>query len=295
MQPGTDRILTAHAGSLPKPAELLSMVYAHERGEPVGADELAVGMRTAVDETVRKQLDAGVDMVNDGEVAKPSFATYVKDRLTGFGGEGSIMQLAPRIMDLDQFPDFAERVPALAASVSGIRYTSCDGPVSFTGQDAVQTDIDNLKASAAGAAPPSAAQPQQGRPSRPLHRRRARGRDHRSYARVDSQSRRTALRDRHRNPGASHRRSQQLRPATPQSPIAGLSPGALPRLRCSLRCVHGVASYCGLTASLGAPIDDLNGRVSAVAEGYRTIGPGVCRRRPRPRMIQASRIPICRA
>ncbi len=153
MQPGTDRILTTHAGSLPKPAELLSMVYAHERGEPVGADELAAGMRTAVGETVHKQLDAGVDMVNDGEVAKPSFATYVKDRLTGFGGEGSIMQLAPRIMDLDQFPDFAERVPALVASVSGIRYTSCDGPVSFTGQDAVQTDIDNLKATAADAAP----------------------------------------------------------------------------------------------------------------------------------------------
>jgi 5-methyltetrahydropteroyltriglutamate--homocysteine methyltransferase len=154
MRPSTERILTTHAGSLPKPAELLSMVYAGEHHEAVDVDSLSANARPAVAETVRKQLDAGVDIVNDGEVAKPSYATYVKDRLTGLGGEGSLEALARHVMDLDDYPDFAEqRVPALIASISEVRYTACDGPVSYTGQDAVRADIANVQAAVEGAAP----------------------------------------------------------------------------------------------------------------------------------------------
>jgi len=145
--------LTTHAGSLPRPPELLAEVYAQETGAPVDADKLGADVRSAVNKTVRKQLDAGVDIVNDGEVSKPSYATYVKDRLTGFGGESSLEDLVPVILDLSEFPDFAAaRIPPIVVSLANIRFTACDGPVAYTGHDALQTDIDHLKAAVAGAA-----------------------------------------------------------------------------------------------------------------------------------------------
>lgn len=70
------------------------MVFAQEAGESVDAARLEAEIQAAVKETVKKQLDAGVDVLNDGEVSKPSYATDVKDRLTGFGGEGSIQEVA---------------------------------------------------------------------------------------------------------------------------------------------------------------------------------------------------------
>jgi 5-methyltetrahydropteroyltriglutamate--homocysteine methyltransferase len=150
MQRSTDRILTTHAGSLPRPAKLLPLLIALDAGESVDPGELAAEVRSAVTETVEKQLAAGVDVINDGEVSKPSYATYVKDRLTGFGGEGSIEEVASSVARLDQFPDYAEQWQATMASVSQIRFTTCDGPVSFVGQEAVQADIDNLKAAVDG-------------------------------------------------------------------------------------------------------------------------------------------------
>jgi 5-methyltetrahydropteroyltriglutamate--homocysteine methyltransferase len=146
MQPSTERILTTHAGSLPRPAQLLPLVFAQEAGESVDADRLDAEIQAAVKETVKKQAAAGVDVLNDGEVSKPSYATYVKDRLTGFGGEGSIQEVAAAVMNLDDFPDFADHMAATMASAAEIRFTSCDGPVSYVGQAAVRTDIENLKA-----------------------------------------------------------------------------------------------------------------------------------------------------
>ncbi|MBV9047365.1 MAG: cobalamin-independent methionine synthase II family protein [Solirubrobacterales bacterium] len=151
MKRSTDRILTTHAGSLPRPAELLPLLLAQEAGEGDSA-EFAAEVRGAVKETVKKQLDAGVDVINDGEVSKPSYATYVKDRLTGFGGEGSIEEVASSVATLEGFPDYAEQWQATMESVSQIRFTTCDGPVSFVGQQAVQADIDNLKAAVDGGA-----------------------------------------------------------------------------------------------------------------------------------------------
>lgn len=150
MQPSTGRILTTHSGSLPRPASFLPLVFAQEAGEPVDAAQFAGETRAAVRETVQRQAEVGVDVLNDGEVSKPSYATYVKDRLTGFGGEGSIEWVASAVMGLEDFPDFAQKLAETVESAATIRFTTCDGPVSYTGQSAVQADIDNLKAALDG-------------------------------------------------------------------------------------------------------------------------------------------------
>jgi len=150
MQPGAGRILTTHSGSLPRPSRFLSLVLAQEAGESVDEAQFADEVRAAVRETVRLQADAGVDVLNDGEMGKPSYATYVKDRLTGFGGQGSIEQVAASVMALEDFPDFAEKQAQTVASAATIRFTTCDGPVQYVGQAAVQSDIDILQASTGG-------------------------------------------------------------------------------------------------------------------------------------------------
>ena len=150
MQPGADRILTTHSGSLPRPPGLLPLVLAQEAGQPVDEARFQDEVQAAVRETVQRQAEAGVDVLNDGEVSKPSYATYVKDRLTGFGGEGSIEEVAASVMGLEDFPDFAEKMARLMASAATIRFTTCDGPVTYVGQRAVQADIDNLKAAVEG-------------------------------------------------------------------------------------------------------------------------------------------------
>ena len=146
MQPGTGRILTTHSGSLPRPPRFLSLVLAREAGEPVDEAQFTDEVRAAVRETVRLEAGAGVDVLNDGEMSKPSYATYVKDRLTGFGGEGSIEEVAASVMGLEEFPDFAEKMAQTMASAATIRFTTCDGPVSYVGQ----SDIDTLWAATEG-------------------------------------------------------------------------------------------------------------------------------------------------
>src|SRR5262249_59408109 len=89
MQRSRDRFLTTHTGSLPRPDDLIRMMYAKEEGVPVDSDALAVRVKAAVAEVVRKQADACIDLINDGEMSKPSYATYIKDRLEGFGGTGN--------------------------------------------------------------------------------------------------------------------------------------------------------------------------------------------------------------
>jgi 5-methyltetrahydropteroyltriglutamate--homocysteine methyltransferase len=87
MKRSTDRILTTHTGSLPRPSELLDELVRRDRGEPVDADGLAARVRAAVADSVRRQTDAGVAVVNDGEAGQIGYATYVTQRLEGFGGE----------------------------------------------------------------------------------------------------------------------------------------------------------------------------------------------------------------
>ena len=151
MQPTADRILTTHSGSLPRPAKFLPLLLAQESGQPIDEARFGSEVRSAVRETVQRQADAGVDVLNDGEVSKPSYATYVKDRLTGFGGEGSVEEITGSVTaGLEEFPDFAEKMAQTMASAQTIKFTTCDGPVSYVGQDALQADIDNLKAATEG-------------------------------------------------------------------------------------------------------------------------------------------------
>src|SRR5499433_2824385 len=106
MQRSTDGFLTTHTGSLPRPADLIRMMYAKEEGVPVDAAALGARIRAAVAEAVQKQVSAGVAIVNDGEMSKPSYATYVKDRLNGFGGASHPLTYR----DLVDFPEMAKRV-----------------------------------------------------------------------------------------------------------------------------------------------------------------------------------------
>src|SRR2546423_14141674 len=88
MNRSTDRILTTHAGSLPRPRDLLEMVRTRARGERVDEDAFQTRLRLAVGEGVRRQADLGVDVVDDGELGKPSFVTYVRERLSGLTRQG---------------------------------------------------------------------------------------------------------------------------------------------------------------------------------------------------------------
>ena len=89
MQRSTERILTTHTGSLPRPDNLVQLMIAREQGKSVDATELADSVRNAVAEVVKHQVDVGIDIISDGEMSKIGFANYVKDRLTGFGGESN--------------------------------------------------------------------------------------------------------------------------------------------------------------------------------------------------------------
>src|SRR5919204_3171167 len=108
MKRSTDRILTTHTGSLPRPPDLLDMLRARESGEPVDARAFAERVRSAVAEVVRQQVEAGIDVVSDGEMGKPSFATYVTHRLSGFGDENP----APRVSaEWEAFLEWASQLP----------------------------------------------------------------------------------------------------------------------------------------------------------------------------------------
>jgi 5-methyltetrahydropteroyltriglutamate--homocysteine methyltransferase len=145
MKRSTDRFLTTHTGSLPRPDDLIRMMYAKEEGVPVDRAALGARVREAVAEVVKKQVDAGIDLVNDGEMSKPSYATYVKDRLAGFGGTGNTFVY----QDLAQFPRLAQRVFGDPGR-SRRKTPACNGPIGVRDAAAAQTDADNLKAAIAG-------------------------------------------------------------------------------------------------------------------------------------------------
>jgi 5-methyltetrahydropteroyltriglutamate--homocysteine methyltransferase len=139
----TEHILTTHTGSLPRPPELLEVLQRRDRGE-AGGNGLAEQVREAVADVVRRQAEAGVSVVNDGEAGKIGYSTYVKERLEGFGGEGG---LAGMPADMVEFPDYLQRV------MSGLDFEmpACIGPVSYRDLDAVRADIANLRAALEGA------------------------------------------------------------------------------------------------------------------------------------------------
>jgi 5-methyltetrahydropteroyltriglutamate--homocysteine methyltransferase len=145
MQRSRERFLTTHTGSLPRPDDLIRTMYAREEGVPVDASALAARVRAAVAEVVRKQAGTGVDLINDGEMSKPSYATYIKDRLNGFGGTGNTFVY----QDLAEFPRLEKRVFGDPGR-SRRKTPACNAPISVRDAQAAQTDADNLKGALAG-------------------------------------------------------------------------------------------------------------------------------------------------
>jgi len=145
VQRSTERFLTTHTGSLPRPEDLIRTMFAKEEGVPVDAAALAARIRASVAEVVGKQVEAGVDVVDDGEMSKPSYATYPKDRLTGFAGASHPLQY----QDLVDFPGMARRVfgdPGRARR----KTPACTGPITARNDGTAQADADNLRAALTG-------------------------------------------------------------------------------------------------------------------------------------------------
>jgi 5-methyltetrahydropteroyltriglutamate--homocysteine methyltransferase len=140
----SDRIRCTHTGSLPRPDDLVQIMWAVADGIPVDATALEVRVEEAVTNVVKRQVAAGVSVVNDGEMSKPSYATYVKDRLTGFEGE-SVQSYS--FDDLNDFPRSVE----LVQSNPGRRKRSapaCIAPISVKDPDAAGRDMEHLVAAA---------------------------------------------------------------------------------------------------------------------------------------------------
>ncbi len=149
MKRSTRRILTTHTGSLPRPDDLLAMITAKETGEPYDPGALASSIRSAVSDIVRKQVAAGVDVVNDGEMSKPGYSNYIKDRMTGFGGEsvGLGGSGALTLGDLKDFPEYASRI---FSARSIMKTPACNDAISYGDAREVETDIENLKQAVRG-------------------------------------------------------------------------------------------------------------------------------------------------
>src|SRR6516225_4233898 len=153
MKRSSERILCTHTGSLPRPADLLTMLQRKESGEAIDPAAFAIRVRSAVAEVVHQQMAAGVDIVNDGEMGKPSYSTYVKDRLSGF--EGNERSVPLRAADLGEFRNFARR-GANETGVAVLKRPACAAPVAYRDPNAVKADVQNLQAAVEAAHPSEA-------------------------------------------------------------------------------------------------------------------------------------------
>jgi 5-methyltetrahydropteroyltriglutamate--homocysteine methyltransferase len=123
------KVLTSHVGSLPRTQDVVDLIFARENAQAYDETEFDQTMAAACDETVRKQVLAGIDIVSDGETSKISYATYVKDRYTGFSGDSP--RNAPA--DLKQFPSFLKRLADDGGTPQYAR-PMCTGEVRSKGQ-----------------------------------------------------------------------------------------------------------------------------------------------------------------
>jgi len=145
MQRSTERILTTHTGSLPRPQDLITLLDAREHGKPYDARVFADRVRSATAAIVRQQASHGVDVVNDGEAGKVGYSTYVTDRLTGFDGSATPLAIA----DLADFPTYAERL-FRGTVIETMARPACNGPITYKNTTEVETDIANLRAALNG-------------------------------------------------------------------------------------------------------------------------------------------------
>ena len=148
MKMSTERILTTHVGSLPRPQAVADILFARDRGELSDPEAAAKTIAEAVKDVVRRQLDVGVDIVNDGEMNKISYATYIKDRVTGFAGD------TPREpgQDLLDIPSLLKKL-ADSGATAQYKRPRCQGEIKVKNLEPLQTDLDNLRQATENAAP----------------------------------------------------------------------------------------------------------------------------------------------
>src|SRR5262249_9971475 len=152
MKTSTDRILTTHTGSLPRPKPLMDVILGREKGEAIDSAKFEVVTAQAVDEIVGLQVKNGVDVVSDGEMSKPSYTTYIRHRISGIEPDPRAAEKGRDIMigrDLLAHPDFANR----RRNFSDSPFPGCVGPLRYKDRSALDRDIAHLKAAAAMAKP----------------------------------------------------------------------------------------------------------------------------------------------
>ena len=146
MKRSESRILTTHTGSLPRSPELQELLRSRLDPKAGEAEEFRTGVDEGVADVVAKQVEIGIDVINDGEQGRVQYATYVKDRLTGFDGE-QLLRARPRI-DMVDFPEFAAQ--SGVSSSATIPWPACTGPIAWKDKDAGQRDIQRLQAATSG-------------------------------------------------------------------------------------------------------------------------------------------------
>ena len=146
MQTSTGRILTTHVGSLPRPAALVDLLLAKEKGERVDDAAFDAAAGKAVADAVARQVATGIDVVSDGELSKIGYSTYMQERLTGFGGHHD----RKPALDMAAHPDFAARMAKMTGG-QPFRRAACIGPVAVSNRHPLERDIANFKRAVAGA------------------------------------------------------------------------------------------------------------------------------------------------
>src|SRR5712692_7722563 len=147
MHTSTERILTTHVGSLPRPKDVVDFLFAQDRGEPLDEARFDASLQRAVGEAVGRQAEAGIDIVSDGEMSKISYATYIRHRLTGFE-VGDVPRATPA--DLDDYPEYRDKIAAMGATPKYLR-PICKGPIAVKDAGPLRRDIARFTVALSGA------------------------------------------------------------------------------------------------------------------------------------------------
>ena len=143
MKTSTDRILTTHVGSLPRPDDLVALLHKKDRGEPYDEAKFDAIVAKSVDDIVARQVEIGIDLVSDGEMSKISYATYLKDRLNGFDGTATENRVASDLVD---YLAFARRLVEQGGTERSLKGPACDGPLSVRDDAPLKKDLANFAA-----------------------------------------------------------------------------------------------------------------------------------------------------
>ncbi len=157
IQQNTDRIQTTHIGSLPRPNEVLDLMKAKFSGQPYDQKIYNATIARAVKDSVRKQVECGIDIVTDGEVSKPGFFTYIQERLEGFEARPNQKMLLFQ-QEIAAFPEYYAQYfkdAMMGGAIVPITPVVCVGPMKYHGEKQLQIDIDNLKSAAEAARVPN--------------------------------------------------------------------------------------------------------------------------------------------